>query len=269
VLATPGLDRHAAYVALSRHREAVELHYGRDDFAGPDRLAATLSRERGKDMASDYGRGDVGHVPPSRASPAQAQPDLFGDEPAKASERTRKNLEQAVVRFARATREIVRMRTRNLAEHPHQRAAFDEARQALDAIRPDGARDLRAAFARDMGLVDEVAGGDAGAGLRAMDREQRYRTDPRLRAEAFVKRWRQLDRRAGMFERDWEHDKAASVRAAMTDMAKALHRDPQLESLLRNRTRELGLDMSRRGQGPIGHQLADWVAFGRGRGIGR
>jgi hypothetical protein len=102
-----------------------------------------------------------------------------------------------------------------------------------------------------------------------MDREQRYRTDPRLRAEAFVKRWRQLDRRAGMFERDWEHDKAAAVRAAMTDMAKALHRDPQLESLLRNRTRELGLDMSRRGQGSIGHQLADWVAFGRGRGLGR
>ena len=33
VLATPGLDRHAAYVALSRHREAVALHYGRDDFA--------------------------------------------------------------------------------------------------------------------------------------------------------------------------------------------------------------------------------------------
>lgn len=26
VLATPGLDRHASYVALSRHRDSVELH---------------------------------------------------------------------------------------------------------------------------------------------------------------------------------------------------------------------------------------------------
>src|SRR6476620_11667221 len=30
VLATPGMYRHAAYVALSRHREGVQLHYGRD-----------------------------------------------------------------------------------------------------------------------------------------------------------------------------------------------------------------------------------------------
>ncbi|ATY30953.1 Ti-type conjugative transfer relaxase TraA [Sphingomonas psychrotolerans] len=54
VLATPGLDRHAAYVALSRHRDAVHLHYGRDDFADGDRLARTLSRDRPKDNALDY-----------------------------------------------------------------------------------------------------------------------------------------------------------------------------------------------------------------------
>ncbi|MCW3848845.1 Ti-type conjugative transfer relaxase TraA [Sphingomonas sp. LB-2] len=57
VLATPGLDRHAAYVALSRHRDAVRLHYGRDDFADGDRLARTLSRDRPKDSALDYEQG--------------------------------------------------------------------------------------------------------------------------------------------------------------------------------------------------------------------
>ena len=54
VLATPGMDRHAAYVALSRHRDGVQLHYGRDDFASDAKLAAVLSRERAKDMAADY-----------------------------------------------------------------------------------------------------------------------------------------------------------------------------------------------------------------------
>ncbi len=54
VLATPGMDAHRSYVALSRHRDGVELHYGRDDFANPDRLTRTLSRDRAKDMASDY-----------------------------------------------------------------------------------------------------------------------------------------------------------------------------------------------------------------------
>jgi Ti-type conjugative transfer relaxase TraA len=54
VLATPGLDAHATYVALSRHRDSVDLHYGKDDFADQTRLVRALSRERGKDMASDY-----------------------------------------------------------------------------------------------------------------------------------------------------------------------------------------------------------------------
>ncbi len=56
VLATPGMDRHSAYVALSRHREGVQLHYGRDDFADTGKLVRTLGRERAKDMASDYPR---------------------------------------------------------------------------------------------------------------------------------------------------------------------------------------------------------------------
>lgn len=54
ILATPGMDRHSAYVGMTRHRENVQLHYGRDDFADSDRLVRTLSRERSKDMASDY-----------------------------------------------------------------------------------------------------------------------------------------------------------------------------------------------------------------------
>ncbi len=56
VLATPGLDRHATYVALSRHRDSVSLYYGQEDFADEGKLTRTLSRERPKDMASDYGR---------------------------------------------------------------------------------------------------------------------------------------------------------------------------------------------------------------------
>jgi len=54
VLATPGLDRHAAYVALSRHRDTVQLHYGRDDFVEQGKLARTLSRDRPKDNALGY-----------------------------------------------------------------------------------------------------------------------------------------------------------------------------------------------------------------------
>jgi hypothetical protein len=47
------VDRAASEIAPAEDRTL--LRFGRDDFADVDRLARTLSRERGKDMASDYG----------------------------------------------------------------------------------------------------------------------------------------------------------------------------------------------------------------------
>ena len=56
VLATPHMDRHAAYVGLTRHRDGVALHYAREDFASPAALARVLGRERAKDITLDYDR---------------------------------------------------------------------------------------------------------------------------------------------------------------------------------------------------------------------
>jgi len=67
VLATPGMDRHSAYVGMSRHRDDVQLHYGRDDFSDQRQLVRALSRDRGKDMAGDY------------AKPEQDQARAFAD----------------------------------------------------------------------------------------------------------------------------------------------------------------------------------------------
>ena len=55
VLATPHMDRHAAYVGLTRHRDGVAVHYAAEDFADPARLARALGRERAKDTTLDYG----------------------------------------------------------------------------------------------------------------------------------------------------------------------------------------------------------------------
>src|SRR3546814_15186869 len=44
-----------ADLALVRQRDGVQLHYGRYDLGDDRRLVRTLSRERAKDMASDYG----------------------------------------------------------------------------------------------------------------------------------------------------------------------------------------------------------------------
>ncbi|MGN6850625.1 MAG: Ti-type conjugative transfer relaxase TraA [Sphingomicrobium sp.] len=274
VLATPGLDRHAAYVALSRHRDTVQLHYGEDDFAGRDRLIRTLSRERHKDLASDYAREFADRraiVLPVRPAPMR-QLEMFGapasgnriDTPESAA---RLSMEKAVERFARATREIVRKRERGIAESGSDRAAFDRARQVLDTVRPNAARDLRTAFVRDIGLLAEASEGSPANAIRAMEWERRYRTEPPFRADHFVKEWRQLGDRHEMHERRGDDAAARRIAAQMTGLAKSLERDPQLESLLRNRTSELSLPsyLDR----PLSQALPQWIGWSRGRGVER
>lgn len=274
VLATPGLDRHAAYVALSRHREGVSLHYGQDDFSDRSKLIGTLSRERQKDLASDYRREFADRraiiVPAPDVAPRQL--DLF-DQLALPTKtlpvRTRvPTPEEAIRRFAQTALEIVRARTRGLQETVQQRAAFDQARQALDAaVRPNAARDLRAAFRRDMGMIEEVAAGKLSNAIRAMNWEQRYRTEPQFRADHFVKTWKQLGDRHEHFERRGDERSARRIAAQMTGFAKGLERDPQLESLLRRRTNELGMPPFI--EKPLSQALPDWIGWGRGRGLGR
>jgi Ti-type conjugative transfer relaxase TraA len=59
VLATPGMDRHLAYVALTRHRHEVTLHWSEESFGSPARLVERLSRERAKDTTLDYGESEA------------------------------------------------------------------------------------------------------------------------------------------------------------------------------------------------------------------
>jgi Ti-type conjugative transfer relaxase TraA len=61
VLATRGMDAHGSYVALSRHRDGVDLHYGGDDFAGRDRLVRTLSRDRASASCQAPSSGGISH----------------------------------------------------------------------------------------------------------------------------------------------------------------------------------------------------------------
>jgi len=109
VLATPGMDAHASYVALSRHRDGMDLHYGRDDFANQDRLTRTLSRDRAKDMASDY----------ERADPVQSY-----------AERRGITFRERVVEIVR---KVVPEKVRNM---------FDGLRSPSDAPGPDGGQRL-------------------------------------------------------------------------------------------------------------------------------
>src|SRR3546814_3824302 len=122
---------------------------------------------------------------------------------------------------------------------PHQREALDRARDALDAIRPQGPPALNSAFRNDPKLVREAAEGRGHEAVRAMQVEAEIRIDPFQRADRFVEGWQQLRQQHQELVRDGNFRGAKTTAQHMADMAKSLERDAQLESVLGLRSREL------------------------------
>jgi len=277
VLATPGMDRHGAYVALSRHRDSVQVHYGRDEFEDLGKLTHVLSRERAKDMASDFAeRRDI-RVPSSPApekTPQRERGMFAGFRPASparqpaAPARDDDQLAQrrAIERHARAAGDVMRMNDRDLPVLAHQRRALEEAREAVGKIGPHAAKDLERAYVRDPALASETASGRTQRAIRVLQLEAEVRADPRLRADRFVERWQGLERQRSALQRAGDMTGAGQVKDRMGAMAKSLERDPQVDSLLRPRRPELGLpaEMGR----SVGQGLSDYLGIGRGRGLG-
>lgn len=296
VLATPGLDAHGSYVALSRHRDGMDLHYGSDDFADQDQLTRTLSRDRAKDMASDYERADPardfakrrGITFPARVAeivrkvvPEKVRgmfdglrlPGNGGQEPErKVAEDPEAALRhartRALIRHARAVDAIFEMQEQGGRASPEQVEELQEARKVFEDVRPHGSHDAEAAYKKNPELASEAATGRVARAIRALQLETEIRTDPAQRADRFVERWQKLDRTSLAQYRAGDMPGYMATRSAMGDMAKSLERDPQMESLLANRKRELGIsfDSGR----SLGRELAfsHGIDLGRGLGIG-
>ncbi|BCH12138.1 hypothetical protein MesoLj131c_63960 [Mesorhizobium sp. 131-3-5] len=332
VLATPGMDAHGSYVALSRHRDSMDLHYGGDDFATRERLVRTLSRDRAKDMASDYERIDpaqhfaerrgitfrervveivrrivpeklrdrIGGLLDGLRSPGDDEPrhergpgpgrEIVGvriGDGAAAPEREKpgpgvqRNTEapldpeaalrgartQALVRHARAIDAILHNANADGRGSPDRMRELKDARSAFEKVRPHGWRDAEAAYVKNPELVREAGAGRVSRVVLALQLETEIRTgmdlDPGRRADRFVERWQRLDRTGREQYQAGDMSGYKSTRSAMSDMAKSLERDPQLESLLANRKRDLGI------QTDSGRRLGAELAFSHGLGLGR
>ncbi len=294
VLATPGMDRHSAYVGLSRHRDDVQLHYGRDDFADQRQLVRALSRDRGKDMAGDYARpeqdqarafadrreirfpelarqvvekvrdkakGMFAGFRPKPATERATSPERFAADRPLAPSQAR-----AIERYGRAAADIGRMKDKGLPVLAHQEQALAKAGDALDQVRPHGARDLASAIERNPRLARDAAEGNTGGAAKAMEVERQVRTDPEKRAGRFVEQWQGMKEARASMERAGDHAGAERLGKRMESIAGGLQRDPQLESALHRRAPELELKMER-GRS-IANELAQSVTIGRDRDHG-
>jgi hypothetical protein len=277
------------------------------NFANPDRLTRTLSRDRAKDMASDYERADPvqGYAERRgitfreriveivrRAVPEKVrnmfeglQPSagaVHGSDDAQRPEREaperkaaqdseaalRKARTKALVRHARAVDAIFDIQDRGGKASPEQVKELQQARKVFEAVRPYGSHDAEAAYKKNPELVREAAGGQVNRAIRALQLETGLRVDPSRRADRFVERWQKLDQASLRQYQAGDISGYKATRSAMGDMARSLERDPQLESILANRKQELGIAFE------SGRRLGQELAFthgidlGRGRGIG-
>jgi hypothetical protein len=102
--------------------------------------------------------------------------------------------------------------------------------------------------------------------IRALLLETEIRTEPARRADRFVERWPNLPRASDQRYAAGDYAGHRAARAEMGNMAHSLERDPQMESLLASRKRELGISFDS-GMG-VGRDLTLTFGLGRGRGLG-
>lgn len=296
VLASGSMDRHLTYVAMTRHRESVALYAGQDEFKDVAALSSRLSRAQLKETTLDYAqrRGmdrEEGAQPrasapeAARAAAPEHKRGMFDGlrlGPAKAPELETASppasppLDQAAENYARAWSDADRMRARGLPVLEHQKIALQQSGSALDAARPGATQDLQDALrydARAQRAMKELSGPERGEALgRAIDKEAQIRRDPQARGERLVKEWKGLEKqreRLGSGLRD----KAAhtQIETRMKAIAGSLKRDPQLESLMRNRAKQLGIGsdstLSKVIRAPTIESAFGQIARGRDRGI--
>jgi Ti-type conjugative transfer relaxase TraA len=192
------------------------------------------------------------------------------------AERVRRQspLEAAVDRYARAYQSIDQHRREGLPVLDMQRQEIRAAGQQLDQVQ-DGMKDLmRSTLQNDPATaraMTELSGRErVGQVIEGMKRENAALQDPNVRAERFVNHWQELQGQRREL-RGWQHDEArGKVESQMSGLAKSLERDPQAESIVRGRSKELGIRHELRQEQSISRALQDEMSRGQrlSRGIG-
>ncbi len=275
VLATQHFDRHAAYVALSRHRETATVFYAKDDFGGRGgaidpqeaqlRFTEKLSRARTKDLAHDYleaapaSSPELGAGKPERDRKAdrfrglklKTNRVLESDRHAKhelpqgkgADARRGSELIRALDGFARAWNDATRMHEKDLPVLEHQKAELHKATVALDRARPGAVQDLLNAVRYEPATIHILKawpGPERSSELlRTLEREERVRTTPELKAERVVKIWQSLEAEHEKV-RGYDHE---GPRKQVEKEIQSLTREIKADSALNERVRQLQIEL--------------------------
>jgi hypothetical protein len=157
VLASRYMDRHAAYVGMTRHRDRADLYFGAEEFKDTTRLAHRLSRDGGKDTTLDYLTRDVSGQPVTaglRAAVAEFRRTADDNRPeaaVRAQTASDRGTSDRKVEAPVAAKEEKRQRPSDILTAmlnrmtPTQRAGYEQrqAQQAADGLRRELDRQRR------------------------------------------------------------------------------------------------------------------------------
>ena len=214
------------------------------------RAEAPASTKRGMFAGLNLGAGRSRSMGAQAFSRVKVATREAGMPPAAEPRSGRDELAQAVDGFARAWSDAARMRAANLPVLEHQKQALDKAGAAVEALLPGAMRELLSALRHDPVTARAMAGLDGAARaaqlVAGMERERQAQLDPNVRAERAVAAWQRLEKEHGQL-RGFEHEEArGQIEARMKALAGVIKRDPQMESVMRTRSRELGIERGSR-----------------------
>ncbi|NSZ15595.1 Ti-type conjugative transfer relaxase TraA [Agrobacterium vitis] len=181
------------------------------------------------------------------------------------------DMERAIDRYARAYDAAERNHREGLPILETQKLEMRQAGQQLDQARPGASALMVSALQHDpeaRAAMQELSGRERVGQLSAgMDRERAALADPNVRAERFVQRWQELQGERQEL-RGWQNDEArGKVEGQMRGMTKSLERDPQVESILRNRSQDLGIGHVRQSES-LARNMEQSLARGRSQNLG-
>jgi len=244
---------------------------------GPQQDRAETAQER-PERAETPRRGMFDGLKLNAASTGQAKPERgerVGEAlaPDRQAERLRRpsEMERAIDRYARAYDAAERNHREGLPILETQKQEVRLAGQQLDQARPGASALMVSALQHDpeaRAAMQELSGRERVGQLSAgMDRERTALADPNVRAERFVQRWQELQGERQEL-RGWRHDEArGQVEGQMRGMTKSLERDPQVESILRNRSQDLGIGHVRQSES-LARNMEQSLARGRSQNLG-
>ena len=271
-----GLDR-AIIVPEAMQREAMRERAAQDRGHGRESQPRAPAPEGAREVAPKRSMFDglklnarpspeIGRVEglqtPKRERPAQQPPPP--------------SLEQAAERYARAWSDADRMREQALPTLEYQKRELKDAAASLEASRANAVNDLHNAMRYEPSTfraMKQLRGPERGKELAgAIRHEERVRRDPALQAERLVKDWQRLEARHDKLRDNYlDRDARQKIEKQMQGIAGKLKRDPQLESLVRARAKDMGIEMgSRLGRvidAPSVGQAMREITLGRGRGL--